>query len=111
VKTGRIHWLQPKANACDIDFNTDEPGWLVAAAAPTAQLSRTGHPCLSAVRAMNSLGKPARNDSKGCRGVMRGAPVDRFAWRLRQYESPDDAFRLGIELAALTDVRQREDPL
>ncbi len=51
---------------------------------------------------MNSLGEPARNDSKGCGGVMRVAPVGLFAWRLRQYESPQDAFRLGTELAALT---------
>ena len=51
---------------------------------------------------MSSLGEPAHNDSKGCGGVMRVAPVGLFAWRLRQQESPRDAFRLGTELAALT---------
>ncbi|MBK1619743.1 ADP-ribosylglycohydrolase family protein [Lamprobacter modestohalophilus] len=61
-----------------------------------------GNTCLSALRAMNSLGEPARNDRKGCGGVMRVAPVGLFAWRLRQYESPQDTFRLGTELAALT---------
>ena len=33
---------------------------------------------------------------------MRVAPVGLFAWRLRQQETPQDAFRLGTELAALT---------
>ena len=33
---------------------------------------------------------------------MRVAPVGLFAWRLRQQDSPHDAFRLGAELAALT---------
>jgi ADP-ribosylglycohydrolase len=33
---------------------------------------------------------------------MRAAPVGLFSWRLRQYESHHDAFRLGTELAALT---------
>ena len=37
---------------------------------------------------MNSLGEPARNDSKGCGGVMRVAPVGLFAWRLRRAAEP-----------------------
>jgi ADP-ribosylglycohydrolase len=33
---------------------------------------------------------------------MRVAPAGLFAWRQRQHTSPQDAFRLGTELAALT---------
>jgi len=51
---------------------------------------------------MSSFGEPARNDSKGCGGVMRVAPVGLFSWGLSQHKSPQDAFRLGTELAALT---------
>ena len=51
---------------------------------------------------MTSLGEPARNDSKGCGGVMRMAPVGLFAWHFRNEQSPQYAFNLGTELAALT---------
>ena len=98
-----LRWLQTQGErpSCDIDFGTDEPGWLFQQRQLHGRRA-PGNTCLSALRAMSSLGEQARNDSKGCGGVMRVAPVGLFAWRLRQYESPHDAFRLGTELAALT---------
>ena len=98
-----LRWLQTQGErpSCDIDFGTDEPGWLFQQRQLHSRRA-PGNTCLSALRAMSSLGEPARNDSKGCGGVMRVAPVGLFAWRLRQNESPHDAFRLGTELAALT---------
>ncbi|HSM50597.1 MAG TPA: ADP-ribosylglycohydrolase family protein, partial [Thermoanaerobaculia bacterium] len=42
--------------------------WLHARRAP-------GRTCMSALRQADGLGAPARNDSKGCGGVMRVAPV------------------------------------
>ena len=98
-----LRWLQTQGErpTCDIDFGTDEPGWLFQQRELRSRRA-PGNTCLSALRAMSSLGEPARNDSKGCGGVMRVAPVGLFAWRLRQQESPQDAFRLGSELAALT---------
>lgn len=98
-----LRWLQTQGErpTCDIDFGTDEPGWLFQQRELHSRRA-PGNTCLSALRAMSSLGEPARNDSKGCGGVMRVAPVGLFAWRLRQQESPQDAFRLGSELAALT---------
>jgi len=98
-----LRWLQTQGErpTCDIDFGTDEPGWLFQQRQLHSRRA-PGNTCLAALRAMNSLGEPARNDSKGCGGVMRVAPVGLFAWRLRQHESPQDAFRLGTELAALT---------
>jgi hypothetical protein len=43
---------------------------------------------------------PTRNNSKGCGAVVRSAPVGLFAQSLGL--SPQDAFRLGFDLAALT---------
>ena len=82
-------------------FGADEPGWLFQHRQLHSRRA-PGNTCLSALRAMSYLGEPAHNDSKGCGGVMRVAPAGLFAWRLRQQESPRDAFRLGTELAALT---------
>jgi ADP-ribosylglycohydrolase len=98
-----LRWLQTQGEraSCEIDFGADEPGWLFQQRQLHSRRA-PGNTCLSALRAMSSLGEPARNDSKGCGGVMRVAPAGLFAWRLRQYESPHDAFRLGTELAGLT---------
>jgi ADP-ribosylglycohydrolase len=98
-----LRWLQSQGEhpACDIDFGSDEPGWLFQQR-ELHNRRAPGNTCLSALRAMRALGEPARNDSKGCGGVMRVAPVGLFAWRLGQHESPHEAFELGTELAALT---------
>jgi ADP-ribosylglycohydrolase len=48
------------------------------------------------------LGRFAENNSKGCGGVMRVAPVGLFHWSIREHHSARDTFRLGCELAALT---------
>jgi ADP-ribosylglycohydrolase len=96
-----LRWLQTQGErpSCDIDFGTAQPGWLFQ----QRQLHDRRAPgitCLAALRAMRSLGEPAGNDSKGCGGVMRVAPVGLFAWRLGY--PPEKAFRLGCDLAALT---------
>lgn len=79
------------------------PGWLVGE--PRLHARRgPGNTCLTALRAMPALGEPARNDSKGCGGVMRMAPVGLFAARLSRDGAAQDrrAFEVGCELAALT---------
>lgn len=98
-----LRWLRTQGErpTCDIDFGSDEPGWLFQQR-ELHHRRAPGNTCLAALRAMGSLGEPARNDSKGCGGVMRVAPVGLFAWRLGQQESTQEAFRLGTELAALT---------
>mgnify|MGYP000930297901 CR=1 FL=1 len=95
-----LRWLQTQGErpTCDIDFGTDEPGWLFQQRQLHSRRA-PGNTCLSALRAMHSLGEPARNDSKGCGGVMRVAPVGLFAWRMRQYEST--ALDLATEAAVV----------
>jgi ADP-ribosylglycohydrolase len=102
-----LRWLQTQGErpTCDIDFGTNETGWLFQQRELHSRRA-PGNTCLAALRAMRSLGDPAQNDSKGCGGVMRVAPVGLFAWRLRQHQSPRDTFRLATELAALTHGHQ-----
>ena len=96
-----LRWLRTQGEhpACGVDFGADGPGWLFQQRRLHDRRA-PGNTCLSALRATTSPGEPARNDSKGCGGVMRVAPAGLFAQRLNM--SPDDAFRLGSELAALT---------
>jgi ADP-ribosylglycohydrolase len=58
-----------------------------------------GNTCLAALGAATRLGVAARNDSKGCGGVMRAAPCGLFT---PFAPTPEAAFRLGCEAAALT---------
>lgn len=98
-----LRWLQTQGERsnCNVDIGADNPGWLFQH--PQLHHRRApGNTCLAALRAMCSFGDPAQNDSKGCGGVMRVAPVGLFTWRLHQQESPQHAFQLGKELAALT---------
>ncbi len=78
-----------------------EPGWLFQQ--PELHHRRApGNTCLSALRTMRAWGDLAENDSKGCGGLMRVAPVGLFHWNVREHHSARDTFRLGCELAALT---------
>ena len=78
-----------------------EPGWLVGH--PELHHHRApGNTCLAALRSMSSPGAPATNDSKGCGGVMRMAPVGLYVLKYRSGEDPQLAFQLGRDLAALT---------
>jgi len=56
-----------------------------------------GNSCLSALHAseMGTMDRPV-NNSKGCGGVMRAAPVGLMA------ENPEESFKLGCEVAAIT---------
>lgn len=80
-------------------FENDPTGWLFSH--PELHSRRApGNTCLSALRNMTELGAPARNDSKGCGGVMRVAPVGLFGANGGLY--PDEVFATARELAALT---------
>ena len=94
-------WLQTQGDCSRAIPPDDEPGWLIQHR-ELHDRRAPGNTCLSALRAMESVSQPARNDSKGCGGVMRVAPVGLFAWTLRDTEPMEQTFRLGSEVAALT---------
>lgn len=94
-------WLRTQAmqSPGNTGYGENETGWLFQQQALHNRRA-PGITCLSALRDMQSPGKRARNDSKGCGGVMRVAPVGLFTWRMKKNVA--DTFRLGTELAALT---------
>ncbi|BCO31200.1 hypothetical protein TspCOW1_13030 [Thiohalobacter sp. COW1] len=97
-----LRWLQTQGEQPhSIDPVGNEPGWLFQQRALHNRRA-PGNTCLSALQAMTDLGEPARNDSKGCGGVMRITPVGLFTWRLGQQAALENAFTLGTELAGLT---------
>lgn len=75
---------------------TDSSGWLMSLAALHARRA-PGNTCLSALRSgeAGSIQRPI-NDSKGCGGVMRVAPIG------LAHADPAEAFRLACEAAAIT---------
>jgi ADP-ribosylglycohydrolase len=98
-----LRWLRTQGETPrrEIEISADEPGWLFQQR-QLHSLRAPGNTCLAALRSMTQIAEPATNNSKGCGGVMRVAPVGLFAWRLNKDESPEEAFSLGTELAALT---------
>ena len=79
-------------------------GWLIGH--PELFTRRApGNTCISALRSLKSPGDPAKNDSKGCGGVMRVAPVGMFfaSWLGDdRNEISEWAFDTACELAAIT---------
>ncbi len=67
-----------------------------------------GNTCLSGLKSMRATDDVAKNDSKGCGGVMRVAPIGMYYARLAGSESEGheqamrDAFELACEAAAIT---------
>lgn len=94
-----LRWLHTQGESCKAYPDTTPSGWLIQQPALHHQRA-PGNTCLSALRNMEHIGRPAHNDSKGCGGVMRVAPVGLFVWR--QGESVAKAFGWGTDVAALT---------
>jgi ADP-ribosylglycohydrolase len=96
-----LRWLRTQGEqpTCDVDFDPKDAGWLFHHQQLHAQRA-PGITCIQALKSMKSPGHAAVNDSKGCGGVMRVAPVGLFAWR--QGQSPEQAFEMGTALASLT---------
>lgn len=100
-----LRWLHTQGERPTHNFYVETDGegagWLIRQRALHDRRA-PGNTCLSALRAMTGTNKLACNNSKGCGGVMRVAPVGLFHWRLKNYHSPDETFQLGKDLAALT---------
>lgn len=95
-------WLHTQGEGSRRD-NGFLSGWLIRHRELFARRA-PGITCLGALRAMGSDIRLAENDSKGCGGVMRMAPVGLFVagWECDAAEQARQAFGLGCEFAALT---------
>ena len=94
-----VRWLSTQGVYPAKEINCDADGWLFQQQELHSRRA-PGNTCLSALQAMRSLGEPAQNNSKGCGGVMRVAPVGLVASRMK-WEA-EKTFEHGAELAALT---------
>lgn len=111
LQKGRADYAQALANACQRwlitqDYETRMPdegepdGWLLQH--PGLYHRRSpGATCLSALQDYPGETGIAGNDSKGCGGVMRVAPVALFRWALQE-AGADQAFTDGCMCAGLT---------
>jgi len=90
-------WLETQTfTTTPPDAGDEQRGWLVQVAALHARRAPGGS-CLSALHKgrIGRLGRTPINNSKGCGGVMRMAPVGLFV-------KSEMSFYMGSELAALT---------
>ncbi|XKH61596.1 ADP-ribosylglycohydrolase family protein [Halomonas sediminis] len=82
-----------------LDYSLESaPGWLIQQR-DLHHCRAPGNTCLSALQSMASLGDKAVNNSKGCGGVMRVAPVGLYLWPMG---GVGRAFELACEAAAIT---------
>jgi ADP-ribosylglycohydrolase len=88
-------WLETQGEVCRRWGDREADGWLIGEGELHARRA-PGSTCLSALRAerMGTVERPL-NDSKGCGGVMRIAPVGLIGKR-------GLVFSMGVEIAALT---------
>jgi ADP-ribosylglycohydrolase len=97
-------WLLTQGYTAPALFGEKSSGWLVGH--PELHHRRApGNTCLDALRTKRHFEDPAQNDSKGCGGVMRAAPVGLFEahWLPGpEDEELEEAFRLGVQTAAVT---------
>ena len=92
-----IRWLHTQGERSRSQFSHDQmDGWLIAVEGLHA-CRAPGNTCVSALRGatMGTVDHPL-NDSKGCGGVMRVAPIGLVA------RGEEAAFDLGCEAAAIT---------
>ena len=98
-----LRWLQTQGERPDNDlvFGMETPGWLYQVPALHARRA-PGITCLSALKAMRHLGDPARNDSKGCGGVMRVAPIGLWMAGRTTESDWELCFKVACDIAGLT---------
>ena len=94
-------WLKAIGLPHRTDAHERGAGWLMQHADLHHHRS-PGRTCVPSLMAQQSAGEAARNESKGCGGVMRIAPVGMYFAAMRGEAAPQAAFDRGIEVAALT---------
>ena len=87
-----LRWLKTQGETPT--SQTIPVGWLVGLHSIWS-CHAPGLTCLSSLRGARQLGDIAQNESKGCGGVMRVAPIGLVTVK-------DEAFELGSQVAALT---------
>lgn len=103
VVAGAYHrWLQTQGKQ-NHALSHLEPGdgWLFSQS-ELHSLRAPGNTCLSALQSMTRYAQPAQNDSKGCGGVMRVAPVGLYQHTLHGPKNLQSTFDLGFDVSALT---------
>lgn len=101
-----LRWLQTQGIQSSLLPADGHQGWLIAHRELFSRRA-PGNTCISALRALPTFDSPARNDSKGCGGVMRVAPVGMYAAKaVAESQDPMSAlretFRLSAQIAGIT---------
>lgn len=102
-----LRWLHTQGEPLSKHIDLILTGWLIQHKDLFARRA-PGTTCVSSLRRSSGIGAPAKNDSKGCGGVMRVAPIGMMLHALSA-ANPDgrgrhfqDAFDLACDAAALT---------
>ena len=99
-----MRWLITQGYSNDFE-GVETNGWLFANR-DLFYRRAPGNTCLSALKLFRGFGQPAENDSKGCGGIMRAAPIGVFCAATASETGVDEgakrAFELGVNSAALT---------
>jgi ADP-ribosylglycohydrolase len=98
-----LRWLGTQDDAFAAHVAGGEPGWLIGHR-DLFNKRAPGRTCVSALRQLRSVGDVAENQSKGCGGVMRVAPVGLFFARAAEQiaDAEARAFQVGADVAHLT---------
>jgi ADP-ribosylglycohydrolase len=95
-----LRWLETQGYKAPTDIGRD--GWLWEQKALHSSRA-PGRTCISALKSKRGFGDRAVNDSKGCGGVMRVAPVGLYAWHRRSEEgAATEFFDIASEISGLT---------
>ncbi|MBY5970581.1 ADP-ribosylglycohydrolase family protein [Halomonas denitrificans] len=93
-------WLYTQGYRSQMETEDDwlTSGWLAGHEELQDQRA-PGRTCISTLRSMGRYGALAKNNSKGCGGLMRAAPCGLFIW---PSSTGSDAFHLGVQAAGIT---------
>jgi ADP-ribosylglycohydrolase len=100
VANAYLRWLATQGYESGT-VKTERDGWLFQQRGLHGQRA-PGMTCLSALRDYSGLPGIAGNDSKGCGGVMRVAPVGLFWWSFKPNVDVKRVFEDGCMFAGLT---------
>lgn len=94
-------WLQTQSYDSPRNLSVDNDGMLWQTKELHDQRA-PGNTCLNALSTSDGFAEFAINDSKGCGGVMRVAPIGLFCWRMRDSFTLQECFELASDAAHLT---------